>query len=137
GELLCLAEYGILSTVGNDNQPYGAPLSYVFKDDCIYFHCALSGQKLDNIAHNPQVSFCVVGKTKILPDEFATEYESVIALGKASEVSGPERINALTWLLEKYCSNFIAEGKRYMEQMDKATKVIKIDVHHISGKARR
>jgi nitroimidazol reductase NimA-like FMN-containing flavoprotein (pyridoxamine 5'-phosphate oxidase superfamily) len=136
-ELLDSAEYGIMSTVGKDGQPYGLPLSYVYKNDCIYFHCAVSGHKLENIEHNPKVSFCVVGKTKVLPDKFATEYESTVVFGVASEVNGTERYDALLWLLEKYCSNFIAEGKRYIELKDKITKVFKIEIDRISGKARR
>jgi len=136
-KILDSAEYGILSTVGKDGQPYGVPLSYVHRNSSIYFHCALIGQKLDNITDNPRVSFCVVGKTKVLPDKFATEYESAVAFGIASEVYGNERYNALVWLLEKYCPDFIEVGKQYIDLKDKATKVIKIEISHISGKARR
>ena len=135
--ILDTAEYGILSTVGNDGQPYGVPLSYVLKGDSIYFHCAISGHKLENIEHNAKVSFCVVGKTKVLPDKFGTEYESAVVFGRASEVNGTERHDALLWLLEKYCSDFIEEGKCYIEQKDKITKVFKIEIDRISGKARR
>lgn len=136
-EILVSAEYGVLSTVDKDGQPYGVPLSYVYKNNSIYFHCALIGQKLDNITNNPRVSFCVVGKTKILHEKFATEYESAVAFGLASEVYGNERYNALLWLLEKYSPAFIEEGKQYIELKDKATKVIKIEISHVSGKARR
>lgn len=135
--LLDSAEYGVLSTVGGDCQPYGVPLSYVHKNGGIYFHCAVSGQKLDNIESNPKVSFCVVGKTKVLPDKFATEYESAVAFGVASEVSGSERHNALLWLLEKYCPDFIEDGKQYIEQKGHATRVFKIEIKHVSGKGRR
>jgi nitroimidazol reductase NimA-like FMN-containing flavoprotein (pyridoxamine 5'-phosphate oxidase superfamily) len=126
-----------LSTVDKDGQPYGVPLSYVYKNEGIYFHCAISGHKLDNIEHNEKVSFCVVGNTKVLPDKFATDYESSVVFGVVLEVSGTERHDALLWLLEKYCSDFIKEGKLYIEQKDKATKVVKIEISHISGKARR
>jgi uncharacterized protein len=135
--ILDRAEYGVLSTAGTDGQPYGVPLSYVFKNDGIYFHCALSGQKLDNIENNAKVSFCVVGNTKVLPDKFATEYESAVAFGVASEVNGTERHSALVWLLEKYCPDFVEEGKLYIEQKGKGTKVFKIEINHISGKGRR
>ncbi|MBC8018939.1 MAG: pyridoxamine 5'-phosphate oxidase family protein [Verrucomicrobia bacterium] len=136
-DILDNAEYGILSTVGIDGQPYGVPLSYVYKNDSIYFHCALSGHKLDNIKHSAKVSFCVVGNTKVLPDKFATEYESALVFGVASEVKETERHNALLWLLEKYCPDFIEEGKIYIEQKDKVTKVFKVEINNISGKARR
>lgn len=135
--MLDSAEYGILSTVGKDGQPYGVPMSYAYQNGCIFFHCALTGHKLENLAVNPRVSFCVVGKTKVLPDQFATEYESVVAFGVAAEVFGEERYAALVLLLEKYCRDFIAEGKRYIEAKDQVTRVFKIEVSRISGKARR
>lgn len=136
-ELLCLCEYGFLSTVSQNGQPYGIPLSYVYRDDCIYFHCAKVGQKISNIEHNNKVSFSVVGKTKTLPDLFATEYESVVVFGIASEVSGVERENVLLWILEKYSPGYLAEGKEYIQLKDKTTKVMKIEIERFSGKARR
>ena len=137
GELLSSCEYGILSTVGADGQPYGVPVNYVYKDNCIYFHCAINGHKVENIEHNPRISFCVVGKTKTLPDKFATEYESTVVFGIASEVQGVERQSALLWLLEKYSPDYIDEGKQYIEQKGKFIRVIKITVDQLSGKARR
>ncbi len=133
-ELLVEAEYGILSTVDADGQPYGVPLNYVYKDDIIFFHCALFGHKLDNLESNPQVSFCVVENTEILPADFSTNFISTVAFGRASEAEGEERYNGLMWLLEKYSPDYLEEGKKYIEKMDKATKVIKIEVQHISGK---
>ena len=132
--LLTKCEYGVLSTARNDGQPYGVPLNYAYKDNCIYFHCALAGHKIDNIESNPKVSFCAVGDTKILPSEFSTEYVSAVAFGVASEVQGSERYNALVLLLEKFSPEFIEEGKKYIEKLDKVTKVIKIEIEHISGK---
>ncbi len=136
-ELLATAEYGILSTVSADGEPYGVPLNYVWRDQHIYFHCATSGHKLDNIAAQPRVSFCVVGQTRLLPELFATEYESAIAFGQATEAQGEERSAALVWLLEKYCPDFVKEGKDYILRKDQVTRVIKIKVDQVSGKARR
>jgi uncharacterized protein len=89
------------------------------------------------MADNPRVSFCVVGKTKVLPDKFATEYESAMAFGVVSEVVGAERESALRWLLEKYSPAHMKEGQEYIGQKGSATKVMKIAVDHVSGKARR
>ena len=77
-EILQAEAYGVLSTVSEDGQPYGVPVSYSYAGDVIYFHCALEGHKLENLSSNNRVSFCVVGKTQVLPDKFATNYESVI-----------------------------------------------------------
>lgn len=133
-KLLANCEYGILSTAGNDGQPYGVPLNYVYKDNHIYFHSALTGHKIDNIENNPRVSFCVTGDTKVIPSRFGTEYESVVAFGIASEIYGSERYDALLWLLEKYSPEYIEEGKVYIEGHDKVTKVIKIKIESFSGK---
>lgn len=135
--ILANGEYGVLSTTGKDGQPYGIPLSYAYKDNCIYFHCALSGHKNENIENNPRVSFCVVGKTRILPEKFATEYESAVAFGTAAAVSGAEQHEALLLLLEKYSPDHIEEGKKYIRQKIETTKVFKIEIEHVSGKARR
>lgn len=136
-ELLAAGEYGVLSTVGQDAQPYGVPLSYVYRDGAIYLHCAVEGHKLENIAANPRVSFCVVGKTRVLPEKFATEYESVIAFGSASEVAGEEKKSALLWLVEKYSPDFLPEGRKYIESSHDSTRVVKVAIDHLSGKARR
>jgi nitroimidazol reductase NimA-like FMN-containing flavoprotein (pyridoxamine 5'-phosphate oxidase superfamily) len=133
-DLLTKCEYGVLSTVGNDGQPYGVPLNYAYKDNCIYFHCALEGHKIDNLDDNPKVSFCTVGNTEVLPSEFSTNYVSTVAFGVASEVLGTERYDALVLLLEKFSPEFMEEGKKYIEKLDKVTKVIKIEIQHISGK---
>jgi len=136
-KILDAAEYGVLSTVDHAGQPYGVPVNYVYKDNAIYFHCAVEGQKNDNIANNEKVSFCVVGSTTVLPESFGTLYESAVAFGTAGEVHDAERHRALVWLLEKYCSGFMEGGLQYIDLKDKMTKVFKIEISHISGKARR
>lgn len=134
--LLQAAEYGVLSTVDAQGQPYGVPLNYVFSRGCLYFHCALEGRKLDNLLANRKVSFCVVGRTRLLPAEFSTEYESVIVRGEAVEVQGAERHQALLELIEKYSPEFIDAGRRYIEMHDKRTKIVRIDIQAMTGKAK-
>jgi uncharacterized protein len=136
-ELLTRGEYGILSTVDKDGQPYGVPLSYVYRNEAIYIHSDLKGHKLDNIAANPKVSFSVVGNVQLLAQQFTTNYESVVAFGTATEISGNEKNDALFGLIEKYSPEFLEEGKKYIQSDNKITQVIKISIDHISGKARR
>lgn len=54
---LMKGEYGVLSTVTADGKPYGVPLSFCVIDQHLFFHCAVEGQKLDNLEHNQSVSF--------------------------------------------------------------------------------
>ena len=130
-------EYGVLSTVSSNNDPYGVPLNYCLIGECVYFHCAIEGMKIDNINNNPRVSFCVIGKTEVLPEAFGTKYESCIIQGLASESSGEEKQLALEGLIKKYSENFISEGLEYIEKLRDKTRVFKISIESISGKARK
>lgn len=55
--ILSAATIGRLASLGADGYPYITPVNYVFTNDCIYFHCALKGEKLDNIARDDRVCF--------------------------------------------------------------------------------
>ncbi|MGA8753257.1 pyridoxamine 5'-phosphate oxidase family protein [Candidatus Deferrimicrobium sp.] len=136
-ELLEQGEYGVLSTRGPDGAPYGIPLSYCVINSAIYFHCAVEGHKLENIAVDDRVSFCVVGTTEVLPAQFATRYESVILSGRAAEVFGEEKQLALEGLLAKYSAEYRLEGLKYIEAKGGRTRVFRIDIDSICGKARR
>jgi uncharacterized protein len=136
-EILQQGEYGVLSTVSPDGQPYGVPVSFCYANNALYFHCAVEGRKLDNLAANPRVSFCVVGETEVLPDKFATRYESVIVFGSASELTGDEKHTGLTELLKKYSADFMEKGEKYINSDIEKTRVFKIEIEALSGKARR
>jgi uncharacterized protein len=71
--ILNKAEYGVLSTISPDGKPYGVPLTFCYIDQCLYFHCASEGRKIDNIEKNKSVSFCAVGNTEIMPDKFGAK----------------------------------------------------------------
>ena len=135
--LLERGEYGVLSTRGPDGAPYGIPLNYCVINDAIYFHCAVEGHMLENIAVDGRVSFCVVGTTEVLPDQFATRYESVIISGTAIEVFDEEKQRALEGLLAKYSAEHRLEGLKFIEAKGKRTRVFRIDIDTICGKARR
>lgn len=52
-----LVYFGIYDDGG---YPYAVPLSYVYGDRTLYFHCAKSGHKLDAIETYDKVSLCVI-----------------------------------------------------------------------------
>lgn len=138
-EILLNGEYGILSTVNDENIPYGTPLSYIYDttSNRIEFHSAVEGHKISNFVANPNVSFCVVGKTKTLPSKFSTEYESVIASGEIEELFSEEKKKSLMLLVEKYSPDFIKEGENYIDRATDKTRVFSILIKDISGKGRR
>ncbi len=129
--------YGVLSTVSPDGAPYGVPLSYCLVGGAIYVHCATVGRKLDHLGGEARVSFCVVGDTEVLPDQFGTLYESCVAEGMAAEAYAAEKQAALEGFVAKYSAGFEDEGRRYIDALRGETRVFRIDVVALSGKARR
>jgi nitroimidazol reductase NimA-like FMN-containing flavoprotein (pyridoxamine 5'-phosphate oxidase superfamily) len=130
-------EYGILSTASLDGQPYGVPVNYSYTGDVIYFHCAREGHKLENLKENNRVSFCVTGKTEVLPEKFATRYESAIVFGKAFELADDEKYNGLLEIVKKYSPGFLEEGRQYIKDASHKARAFKIVIESIAGKSRK
>ncbi|MBQ2725035.1 MAG: pyridoxamine 5'-phosphate oxidase family protein [Clostridia bacterium] len=128
------ASSGVLAVSGDDGYPYAVPLSYVYDGECIYFHCAVTGHKIDAIRQNPKVSFCVIAKDDILPEKFTTQFASVIAFGKAEILTDKdEKIAALRMLAEKYSPGVDGAEREISGSLDR-TGVVKIVVEHMTGK---
>lgn len=139
-ELLHSSEYGFLSLgITENGYAYGIPISYAYDEDtnCLYFHCAPEGQKLDIIKQNDKVSFCVVGVTKPIANQFTTLFESIIAFGKADiDLSDEEKRKALRLLVAKYSPGYEELGEKYMDKSWNRTTTFKIQVEHITAKAK-
>lgn len=135
--ILRQGEWGVLSTASKAQGPYGVPLSYCCLNGALYFHCAQVGRKLDDIREDERVSFCVVGKTRTLPEKFSMSYESVIVSGVAAECMGDEKATALDELIRKYSPDHLEAGFKYARESGHKAKVYKIVIHDICGKARR
>lgn len=138
-EILNKGEYGILATVDSDGQPYGVPISYIVKDNCIYYHGTnAGGSKHDNILNNKKISFTVVGNTQVLPDKFGTLYESAIVFGEAYLVNDEdEKLSAFREFLKKYCDGFLAEGEKYIGNAGPKAIMVKIIINSLTGKSRK
>ena len=135
--LLESVEYGILSMAGPDGVPHGIPLNFSLAGDSIYFHCAPEGKKIDILSANTRVSFCVVGSTQVLPEKFGTKYESAIATGSVEELSAEEKRQGLVLLVRKYSPDYVKEGLEYIDKLIDKTKVFRIRLESITGKARK
>lgn len=136
-QILDTGSIGVLSVAGDEGYPYGVPLNYVYDEKAgkIYFHSARTGHKLDAIRKEPKVSFCVVGKNQLVPEEFTTYFTSVVVFGRAAVLTDDrERAAALRLLSEKYVK---APKERVDAEIAKsfpAVSVVEIAVEHISGK---
>lgn len=136
--LLRDGEHGVLSLV-DGSVPYAVPVNYVWDGaHSIYIHCAPEGRKLRCLEQNGNVSFCIVGRTQVLPDKFTTRYESVIATCHAAVVhSDDERRKAVKLILMKYSPDFVDIGLGYAEKSLHRTVIVRLDIVEWSGKAKR
>ncbi len=64
-EILKNGSSGVLAVAGDEGYPYAVPLSYAYSEGKLFFHVARSGHKLDAIARNDKVSFCVVAQDEV------------------------------------------------------------------------
>ena len=107
-EVLDKAPYITVSMTRRDGKPYGLPLSLAHTDErTFYFHCAMEGEKLDCIAHNPCVFLSAV--TRCTPTvgpkdgSFTLQYKSATAVGRAEVVTDPiEKTAALKAICQRF-----------------------------------
>ena len=136
-QLLETGEYGFLSICGINGYGYGIPMNYVLEDKIIYFHCAAEGFKIESIRKNNRVSFCVVGRTQLLPQQFSTAYESAFVFGQITcDLPEDERYKALNLLVAKYSPDFKSISHTYISKSFHRTNILRLDIEHISGKNR-
>ncbi len=81
--ILQTATSGVLGVSGDDGYPYTVPVSHVYDNGRLFFHCAVKGHKLDAIKRNAKVSFCVIQQDEVIPEALNTLYRSVIVFGQA------------------------------------------------------
>ncbi len=126
---------GVLSVLGDDGYPYGVPVNYVWKGGKIYFHSAMSGHKKDAIEKYDKVCFTVVDTNKVLPQERATEYRSVIIFGKARFLEDPEeKLNALRLFAYRHSGDYPEEVEKEIASEFNRTLMAEITVEHMTGK---
>jgi uncharacterized protein len=135
-EILIKCTSGVLALAGDDGYPYAVPLSYAYKDGRVFFHCARTGYKLECLARNNRVSFCVIERDQVVSAEFTTYYRSAIVFGRARILTDDnEKKEALVNLLAKYSPAFMAERLTRIEQDVAGTCLVEITIDYMTGKA--
>lgn len=131
---------GVLAVIGENGYPYSVPLNYAYSDNKIYFHCAVSGHKLDAIANNERVSFCVIDHDELDLPGLTTVYRSVIVFGTAKILSNTEEKQAAATLFwRRICSDqkYMEKGLKSIQDTWDSLCMVEIDIEHMTGKASR
>lgn len=135
--LLENCEYAVLATVNEDGTPYCIPISPVLVGEDIYFHCALEGQKLDNIARQPRVCVTCVGRTQLQPQDFTTFFESTVIFGTAEMVEEQEqKEEALLAICRKFAASNMEKAPQAIARSMARTGICRIHIQEITGKSK-
>ena len=129
--------HGVLALTGDGGYPYAVPLSYLYEDGRIYFHCAKEGHKIDAVRGCDKASFCVIAQGERKEGDWALTFRSVIVFGRIREVEDPDVILRVCRDLsykftsdDEYIEHEIAtSGKRVL--------VHELTIEHITGKTIR
>ena len=119
----------------NGDKPYIVPLSFGYRDNALYFHGALRGQKIDLIKENSNVCFEFDIAAEALGGEeacnWSMKFKSVIGFGKAAFIEGlEEKRHALGIIMAQYSEKEF----EFPEKMVNATAVIKVEIERMTGK---
>ena len=130
------APYATLSTVNAEGAPCCVPISPARIEDALYFHCALAGEKLDNLTRNPAVCLSAVSRAEVIGEKLTVGYDSAVMHGKAKIVTDPhQRKQALRAITERYCPDQMSRFGEEFEKFACQTVVVRIDPETITGKS--
>lgn len=134
--ILVAEKRGVLSVLGDDGYPYGLPINYWYNEEngYVYFHSGKSGHKVDAIASNNKVSFCVYDKGYKRDGEWALNISSVIVFGKIFVVEDEAvALNVYRKLSLKFTSDTDYIDSE-IQKFARATLCYELRPEHISGK---
>ena len=119
-----------------DNVPYVVPLSFGYREGCLYFHCAEQGKKMEMIRASPRVCFEIDMDVEVIasgrPCDWGMRYASVIGLGTASVLEDPEeKKKGLDAIMEHYSPG---PPQPYSQSVLKRTAVVRVQVEEMTGK---
>ena len=135
-EILRRGTSGVLALAGAEGYPYAVPLSYVYTQGILYFHCAQVGHKLESIRRCEKASFCVVDRDEIKPEAYTTYYRSAIAFGRVRILeSEEEKRRAIEQLSQKYHPmDTPAHRKAVIDREYAPLCMLAFTVEHMTGK---
>ena len=135
-EILRRGTSGVLALAGAEGYPYAVPLSYVYTQGILYFHCAKVGHKLESIRRCEKASFCVVDRDEIKPEAYTTYYRSAIAFGRVRILeSEEEKRRAIEQLSQKYHPmDTPAHRKAVIDREYAPLCMLAFTVEHMTGK---
>ena len=135
-EILKNERRGVLSVIGDEGYPYGAPINHYYdeSDGCLYFHSGRRGHRNDAMARCDKASFCVYDRGFVKPGDWALNIRSVIAFGRLEIVEDHERALEIT---RKLSRKFTADEAYIDDEVRRSgpgVLVFRLIPEHMTGK---
>ncbi|AEV30684.1 putative flavin-nucleotide-binding protein [Sphaerochaeta pleomorpha str. Grapes] len=144
-EVIINCQWAVLSMVNSKEEyplglgsPYAIPVSPVFLNGFIYFHCALRGHKIDNLKKDNRVCLSCVGQAENDEKAFSVAFTSSLVYARAFEVEDQmEKEKALLAICEKFAPSQKERMQScIVDQMDH-TAIWRLELLDMSGKQRK
>lgn len=133
-DVLTHAPRGVLAVHGEDGYPYAFPMNYIYLDGKIYFHCAKAGHKLDALASDDKVSFCVMDEGFRKSGDWAFNIKSIVVFGRVKKIdAGQETVEIVRQIGLKYYPT----AESVEEEIRKAgakVQILELSIDHMTGK---
>ena len=116
--------------------PYIVPMNFGYQNNCLYFHSAHQGRKIDILKKNNNVCFEIDSNHEVIntgiPCNWSSKYASVMGTGKASILTDDDqKKEGLSIIIDHYSS-----GSSYSFSKKKLDEVVimKIEIVQMTGK---
>ena len=121
--------------LSDTDYPYILPLNYGHHGNCLYFHCAPEGRKINLIKKNNKVCFEIESKYRLVTDEvsckWTSEFRSLIGVGEIEIMNNPEdKVIGLDIIMKQHGK---ADNQYPPKMLDKLL-VLKLNIKELSGK---
>ncbi len=118
-----------------NNSPYIVPVCFGYRDNCLYFHSAAGGKKIDIIKKNNRVCFEFDIQEGLIksqnPCDWDVKYCSVIGSGRAFII---EEFEGKTKALNIIAGHYSSDGFEYQKNSVDNVTVIKVEIENLTGK---
>lgn len=135
-EILDTEKRGVLSVLGDDGYPYGVPMNYWYNKEngYLYFHSGKKGHKVESLAANNKVSFCVYDSGYRNEGEWALNISSVIAFGRVHIVENYEDAMKICKEMSLKYTPDLAYIEEEIQKFGDATLCYELRPEHMTGK---
>jgi hypothetical protein len=124
--------------INDDGMAYVVPVNYGYDAGSLYIHSAKEGRKIDILRRDNRVAFAIHTDAELVEADkncgWGMKYRSVMGLGKASLLSGPEeKEKALGIIMQQHGSSSAEFDPAQVEKI----LIIKVEIGSITGKKAR